>query len=85
MYVCNCGNGSKLIYTGRTPAAIASGMLLREVEDEDALNRLALSMDQPLIPYQTYYLDYQLYSPKLVVTNLPFICCAPQKNWMYRS
>ena len=72
--------GTKLIYTGRTPAAIASGMLLREVEDEDALNRLALSMDQPLIPYQTYYLDYQLYSPKLVVTNLPFICCAPQKK-----
>ena len=42
--------------------------------------RLALSMDQPLIPYQTYYLDYQLYSPRLVVTNLPFVCCAPRKN-----
>lgn len=72
--------GTKLIYTGRTPAAIAAGMDLQEIVDEDALNRLALSMDQPLIPYQTYYLDYQLYSPKLVVTNLPFVCNAPRKK-----
>ena len=72
--------GTKLIYTGRTPAAIAAGMAVQEIENEDALNRLALSMDHPLIPYQTYYLDYQLYSPKLVVTNLPFVCCAPRNK-----
>ena len=72
--------GTKLIYTGRTPAAIAEGMAAQEIEDEDELNRLALAMDQPLIPYQTYYLDYQLYSPRLVVTNLPFVCCAPREK-----
>lgn len=72
--------GTKLIYTGRTPAAIAAGMAVQEIEDEDELNRRALAMDQPLIPYQTYYLDYQLYSPRLVVTNLPFVCCAPREK-----
>lgn len=71
--------GTKLIYTGRTPAAIAAGMAAQETEDGDELNRLALAMDQPLIPYQTYYLDYQLYSPRLVVTNLPFVCRAPRE------
>lgn len=72
--------GTKLIYTGRTPAAIAAGMAAQEPADEDKLNQLALAMDQPLIPYQTYYLDYQLYSPRLVVTNLPFVCCAPRER-----
>lgn len=72
--------GTKLIYAGRTPAAIAAGMMIQETEDEDEMNRLALSMDQPLIPYQTYYLDYQLYSPRLIVTNLPFVCCAPREK-----
>ena len=72
--------GTKLIYTGRTPAAIAAAMAVQEIVDEDELTRLALSMDQPLIPYQTYYLDYQLYSPRLVVTNVPFVCCAPRKR-----
>ena len=72
--------GTKLIYTARTPAAIAAGIERKETEDEDELNRLALAMDQPLIPYQTYYLDYQLYSPRLVVTNLPFVCCVPRNR-----
>lgn len=72
--------GTKLIYTGRTPAAIAAGLALEGNGDDDELNRFALSMDQPLIPYQTYYLDYQLYSPRLVVTNLPFVCSAPKEK-----
>lgn len=72
--------GSKLIYAGRTPAAIAAGLTLQDTEDPDERNRLALTMDQPLIPYQVYYLDYQLYSPRLVVTNLPFVCSAPRER-----
>ncbi len=70
--------GSKLIYTGRMPAAIAASLAVQDTEDADEMNRLALSMDQPLIPYQVYYLDYQLYSPRLLVTNLPFVCSAPR-------
>ncbi len=72
--------GSKLVYTGRTPAAIASALAVQETEDEDEMNRIALTMDQPLIPYQTYYLDYQLYSPKLVATNVPFMCSIPREK-----
>lgn len=72
--------GTKLIYTGRTPAAIAAAVSSQVAEDEDELNRIALSMDQPLIPYQTYYLDYQLYSPRLLVTNVPFVCSAPKEK-----
>ena len=73
----------RLLYRHRTPAAIAraleSARAITEAEDEEEENRLALEQDQPLTPYQLYYLDYQLYSPDLIVTNLPFRCSIPRE------
>ena len=73
----------RLLYKHRTPAAIAQALedarAIEEAEDEDRESRLALRQDQPLIPYQLYYLDYQLYSPDLIVTNIPFICSVPRE------
>ncbi len=33
----------------------------------------ALNKDQLLLPYQTYYLDYQLYAPDKCIVNCPYI------------
>ena len=67
---------ARLIYAGRTPAEIAKAItnsyLMYEQKDMDEANRLALMQDQPLLNYQLYYLDYQLYSPKYLICNLPF-------------
>ena len=73
----------RMLYRHRTPAAIAQAIeaaqAIGEAKNEDEENRLALKQDQPLIPYQLYYLDYQLYSPDLIVTNLPFLCSMPRE------
>ena len=73
----------RLLYKHRTPAAIAQALkdaqAITEADNEDEENRLALKQDQPLTPYQLYYLDYQLYSPELIVTNLPYLCSFPRE------
>jgi len=74
----------RMLYRCRTPAAIAQALeaarAIAEAEDEEEENRLALKQDQPLTPYQLYYLDYQLYSPELIMTNLPFHCSIPREK-----
>ena len=73
----------RLLYKHRTPVAIAQALkdaqAITEADNEDEENRLALKQDQPLTPYQLYYLDYQLYSPELIVTNLPYLCSFPRE------
>lgn len=39
--------------------------------------RKAGCQDQPLLPYQRYFLDYQLYSPRSVIMNVPLLCRIP--------
>jgi hypothetical protein len=71
--------------SGAVDAAVAIAQALKdaqaitEANNEDEENRLALKQDQPLTPYQLYYLDYQLYSPELIVTNLPYLCSFPRE------
>ena len=37
----------------------------------------ARSKDQPLLPYQRYFLDYQLYSPYKNIMNISLVCRIP--------
>lgn len=64
----------KTIYECRTPAAIVRAMEEKKIMDYDALNQEALMHPQPLTPYQTYYVDYQLYSPDGVIADIPYFC-----------
>ena len=54
----------KDIYTWKTPGAIAARLPEKAVADLDALNGAALKRDQHLTPYQVYFYDAILYSPK---------------------
>ncbi len=64
-----------MIYYGRTPSGIAAligqagteGRTLEKAMDERA-------RPQPLLPYQTYYLDYQMYSPDRIIENCTLYC-----------
>ena len=39
----------------------------------------ALTRDQPLLPYQTYYLDYQLYAPSKCMVNMAYNLKLPKR------
>ena len=64
-----------MIYDGRTPKCIAA--LIAEADTGSRTAEMALterSRPQPLLPYQQYFLDYQLYSPNKMIATNP-ICC----------
>ena len=43
------------------------------------LSEEARSKDQPLLPYQRFFLDYQLYSPNKDIMNITmFRCSGPE-------
>ena len=73
----------RMLYRHRTPEAIAAALTavraMAETEDEAEASRLARAQDQPLIPYQLYYLDYQLYTPGRNTTSIPYVCSAPRE------
>ncbi len=67
-----------MIYDGRTPGGIAE--LVRQAGMETRTLRRAMeerNRPQPLLPYQTYYLDYQMYSPGRIIMNCPLYCRIP--------
>ena len=59
----------KDIYTWKTPREIAARLSDKKLVDLDALNRKALERDQFPVPYQTYFYDAQLYTPKQTCEN----------------
>ena len=61
----------KDIYAWKTPAAIAERLHGKKLIDLDEMNREALAHDQYLTPYQTYFYDAMLYSPKQTGVNNP--------------
>ena len=69
------------IFDGRTPRRIAQ--LMTEANAQTRTIQMAMeerSRPQPLLPYQSYYLDYQMYSPnKILVTN-PLYCRLPRET-----
>lgn len=62
-----------MIYQNKTPEAIGRALSLADQEDPESRNSVALQSDQPLTPYQRYYLDYQLYSPKRALAVIPYL------------
>lgn len=63
----------RMIYQNKTPEAISRALSLVDQEDPESRNSVALWNDQPLTPYQMYYLDYQLYSPKRALALIPYL------------
>lgn len=64
-----------MIYDGRTPKRIAA--LIAEADAVSRTPEMALaerSRPQPLLPYQQYFLDYQLYSPNKMIATNPIVC-----------
>ena len=64
-----------MIYDGRTPKQIAE--LIEEADADERTVQKAMeerSKPQPLLPYQLYYLDYQLYSPNKIIATNPLYC-----------
>lgn len=64
-----------MIYDGRTARRIAQ--LIAETRTEERTLQMAQRerrRPQPLLPYQTYYLDYQMSAPKQIIATNP-ICC----------
>ena len=68
----------KDIYTWKTPRAIAARLPGKGTADLDALNSAALSRDQFLTPYQLYFYDAMLYSPRQTVANNPMSLAFPR-------
>lgn len=60
------------IYTWKTPREIAARLAEKNAVDLDALNRTAQERDQYLTPYQTYFYDAVLYSPRQTSLSNPF-------------
>ncbi len=63
----------RMIYQNKTPEAIGRALSLADQEDPESRNSVALQSDQPLTPYQRYYLDYQLYSPNRALAVIPYL------------
>ena len=55
------------------------GMMENEpnIPGADAMNEAARMQDQPLLPFQLFFLDYQLYSPRLNISNITLSCRIP--------
>ena len=70
----------KDIYAWKTPRAIAARLKEKGTEDLDALSRAADERDQYLTPYQTYFYDAALYSPRQTVMNNPFSLKFPRET-----
>ncbi len=51
-----------------------------QLQEADAWNEAARMQDQPLLPYQLYFLDYQLYSPGLNISNITLSCRIPARS-----
>ena len=67
-----------MIFDGRTPCEIAS--LMAKAGTHARTREMALeerNRPQPLLPFQTYYLDYQLYAPKRIIATNPLYCRLP--------
>lgn len=70
-----------MIYDGRTPKQIAE--LIAEANNNVRTPEMALEercQAQPLLPYQRYYLDYQLYSPNKIIATIPIYCSLPPET-----
>ncbi len=67
----------KDIYAWKTPREIARRLWEKNSVDLDERNRAALTRDQSLTPYQTYFYDAILYSPRQTETSNPFTLCFP--------
>lgn len=70
-----------MIYDCRTPKQIAE--LIAEANNDIRTPEMALeerSKPQPLLPYQRYYLDYQLYSPNKIIATIPIYCSLPPET-----
>ena len=64
-----------MIYDGRTPKRIAE--LIAEADTGTKTVEMAMeerNRPQLLLPYQQYYLDYQMYSPNKIIATNP-VCC----------
>ena len=68
----------KDLYAWKTPRQIAAHLSEKTISDLDALNRAALSRDQYLTPYQTFFYDADLYSPYQTNLNNPFSLSFPK-------
>lgn len=67
-----------LIYEGRSPRGIAQLMRDRKkVVRTPEMAEKARKKSFSLLPYQTYYLDYQMYSPKKILATNPLYCKLP--------
>ena len=67
----------RAVYEGRTPEKIDN--LMKDVKEEhlEEEEAEALGRPQKLLPYQVYYLDYQLYSQGKRIANTPQIIRVP--------
>lgn len=59
------------VYHYRTAEKIAEHLYDKKIEDLDEANRLAMMHGQLLLPYQTYYIDWMLYSPQKTSSAVP--------------
>ncbi len=69
----------KDICAWKTPRGIAARLSGKGTADLDGLNREALRRDQYLTPYQTYFYDAVLYSPRQTGINNPMTLCFPKE------
>ena len=70
----------KDIYAWKTPREIAARLSEKENEDLDERNRAAQNRDQYLTPYQTFFYDALLYSPKQTQMNNPMSLRFPREE-----
>ena len=70
----------KDIYTWKTARAIAAMLSGKEQVDLTELNRRALTRDQFLTPYQTYFYDAILYSPSQTSVSNPCSFAFPREE-----
>lgn len=68
----------KDIYAWKTPREIAARLHEKDQVDLDEMNRAALARDQYLTPYQTYFYDAMLYSPRQTGVSNPISMSFPR-------
>ena len=73
----------RIIYKYRTPEKVSEA-----IENLEFLDRIsepeaerAKSLNPAIIPYQRYYIDYQLYAPKKTGTLMPFYLKIPSSKY----
>lgn len=70
----------KDIYAWKTPREIAARLGEKNDADLDALSLAARERDQYLTPYQTYFYDAMLYSPRQTETSNPISLRFPRES-----